>query len=46
MRLSNGNLRALHRIFHEIKRLQKLNYTSTITPDLVEVARQGLLLGA
>ncbi len=46
MRLSNGNLRALHHIFHKIKRLQKPNYTSTITPDLVEVARQGLLLGA
>lgn len=46
MRISNGNFRALHRIFNEIKRLQKLNCLSIITPDLVEVARQGLLLGA
>lgn len=46
MRIANGNLRVLHRIFAEIKRLQKINCLSLITPDLVEVARKGLLLGA
>jgi hypothetical protein len=45
MRISNGNLRVLHRIFYEIKRLQKINCFQTITPDVVEVARKGLLLG-
>lgn len=45
MRISNGNFRVLHRIFAEIERLQKLNCLSMITPDLVEVARKGLLLG-
>ena len=45
MRISNGNLRALHRIFSEIMRLQKLNCFPMITPDLVENARRGLLLG-
>lgn len=46
MRIANGNLRVLHRIFAEIKRLQKINCLPTITPELVEVARKGLLLGA
>lgn len=45
MRIANGNFRALHRIFDEIERLQKLNRLAKITPDLVEVARQDLLLG-
>lgn len=45
MRIANGNFRALHRIFMEIKRLQKLNCLPIVTPDLIEVARQGLLLG-
>ncbi len=45
MRISNGNLRVLHRIFNEIKRLQKINCFQAITPDIVEVARKGLLLG-
>jgi len=45
MRISNGNFRVLHRIFGEIKRLQKINCFQAITPDVVEVARKGLLLG-
>jgi hypothetical protein len=45
MRLANGNFRALHRIFAEIERLQRLNRLAMITPDLIEVARQDLLLG-
>lgn len=45
MRIANGNFRALHRVFSEIKRLQKLNCLPMVTPDLIEVARQGLLLG-
>ena len=44
-RIAAGNLRILHRIFAEIKRLQKLNCLTMITPDVVEVARKGLLLG-
>lgn len=45
MRISGGNFRVLHRIFTEIKRLQKINCFHAITPDVVEVARKGLLLG-
>lgn len=45
MRIANGNLRVLHRTFAEIKRLQKLNCLAMVTPELVEVARKGLLLG-
>lgn len=44
-RIAAGNLRILHRIFAEIKRLQKLNSLSQVTPDVVEIARRGLLLG-
>lgn len=45
MRISNGNFRVLIRIFHEIARLQKLNCFPMVTPDVVEEARKGLLLG-
>jgi len=45
MRISNGNFRVLNRIFNEIKRLQKINCFQAITPDVVDVARKGLLLG-
>ena len=44
MRIANGNFRVLHRFFTEIERLQTLNCLPLITPDLVEIARQGLLL--
>lgn len=45
MRITYGNLRVLDRIVAEIKRLQKINCFQMITPDIVEVARKGLLLG-
>jgi len=45
MRVCNGNFRSLHRVFTEIERLQKLNCLPAITPDVVETARQALLLG-
>lgn len=45
-RIAAGNLRILHRVFAEIKRLQKLNCLTIITPDVVEVLRKGLLLGS
>ncbi len=45
MRIANGNFRVLNRIFTEIVRLQKLNCLPLITPDLIETARDGLLLG-
>lgn len=45
-RVANGNFRILNRIFTEVERLQKLNCLPQITPDLIEAARQGLLLGA
>lgn len=46
MRIADGNFRRLHRIFAEIERLQSLNRLPMITLDLVEAAREGLLLGA
>lgn len=46
IRVANGNFRVLNRIFTEIARLQKLNRLPLITPDLIEAAREGLLLGA
>lgn len=45
MRISDGNFRKLHRIFDEITRLQKLNGLPMITIDLIEMARQSLLMG-
>lgn len=46
LRIANGNFRVLNRIFIEIDRLQKLNCLPLITPDLIDAAREGLLLGA
>jgi DNA polymerase III delta subunit len=46
VRMVNGNFRSLQRIFTEIERLQKLNCLPIITPEVVETARQSLLLGA
>lgn len=46
MQISKGNLRILTRIFAEMARLQRLNCLPMITPDFVETARQGLLLGS
>lgn len=45
IRLTNGNLRLVTRIFIEIDRLRRLNRLASISVDVVEVARQGLLLG-
>jgi DNA transposition AAA+ family ATPase len=45
MRIADGNFRRLHRIFGEVERLQKLNRLPQITLDLIEAARDALLLG-
>ncbi|HEY9783801.1 MAG TPA: AAA family ATPase [Candidatus Obscuribacterales bacterium] len=45
MRIADGNFRRLHRIFVEIERLQRLNRLPQITLELIDAARQGLLLG-
>lgn len=46
VRITNGNFRSLHRVFTEIERLQKLNCLPVVTPEVIETARQTLLLGA
>jgi DNA transposition AAA+ family ATPase len=43
-KLAGGNFRTLHRIFAELERLQKLNRFPMITPDVLDMARRGLLL--
>jgi DNA transposition AAA+ family ATPase len=45
MRIADGNFRRLHRIFGEVERLQQLNRLPQITLDLIEAAREALLLG-
>jgi DNA transposition AAA+ family ATPase len=45
MRVTGGNLRLVTRIFSEIERLIKLNRLTEVSPEVVNVAREGLLLG-
>ena len=45
-RVTNGNFRLLQRLFAQIERVMKINELGTITDDVVEAARQTLVIGA
>jgi len=44
-RITQGNFRLLQRLFTQIKRLMELNQMSSITKELVETARENLVIG-
>jgi len=45
VRITQGNLRLVDRILTQIHRLQTINNLDTLTPELVDAAREALLIG-
>lgn len=45
MRLTVGNFRLVDRLTTRIERIERLNRISTPTPELVDAAREALLIG-
>lgn len=45
-RMTNGNFRLLHRLLTQIERIVQINALRTVTKEVVEIARQQLVIGA
>ena len=45
MRITAGNFRLVDRLTTQIERIQRLNNIPTLTPELVDAAREALLIG-
>jgi DNA transposition AAA+ family ATPase len=45
-RITAGNFRLVHRLFAQIQRILKINDLNTITREVIEAARETLLIGA
>lgn len=44
-RITNGNFRLLHRLFSQIQRIMEINELTTITDEVVQAARESLVIG-
>jgi DNA transposition AAA+ family ATPase len=45
-RITGGNFRLIHRLFAQIRRLLEINELRTVTPEVVEAARETLVIGS
>ena len=45
IRITSGNFRLIHRLFGQIERLLEINGFSSITKEIVEAARECLVIG-
>ena len=44
-RITGGNFRLVHRLFDQIARILEINGLRTITSEVVEAARESLVIG-
>ena len=44
-RITGGNFRLVDRPLSQVQRIQQINHLDTITPEVVEAARDALLIG-
>ncbi len=45
-RITGGNFRLVHRLFAQIRRVLEINELQTVTREVVETARETLVIGA
>ncbi len=45
LRITGGNFRILHRLLMQIERILEINQMQTVTKEVVEAARENLVLG-
>jgi hypothetical protein len=46
VRITGGNFRLLHRLLTQIARIMEINATQTVTRQIVEAARESLVIGS
>lgn len=45
VRATSGNMRTFHRLCLQIKRVMRINQVDLITKDVIDAARQALIIG-
>ncbi len=45
-RITNGNFRLVNRLFRQVERIMKINQLSCLTAEVVEAARDCLVIGS